>query len=428
MRLPLRACLTGLLYLCACGTAWAQFDQYTTPGGPAGRPEDAKGRLAREVSEARYHLGPLRIAPSLGFKDAAYVKALLANGRPAPADVTVTIGGGVRLYLPTGAKITWTAYALPEYVWWRKTTERRRFNERFGAGFHAFGTRLTVEAEANRDEAQRLLTPELPRLANSRDDHAGLTAEIRITHKLSVYASGSTFKEKSLLAADDPEAALLHVLDHREQVGRAGVHWRPVTGWLFGLGAERTRADFVDRRRGEPDRSNTGTAPFFEALYDHDRLLVSADLAARSLRAAQGSDFVRYDRVTGQATAAYRTGAGPEVFLYGHRNIVYSVLSQYPYLEEQRVGASLHFRLGHRGRGSLYLEGGKDGYTASVSGVPNRSDDVTSFGGTVQIDLGHTAGIVFTGVRSRFRSNLPGGDRTFTSLGVTVALAGKSAL
>ena len=57
-----------------------------------------------------------------------------------------------------------------------------------------------------------------------------------------------------------------------------------------------------------------------------------------------------------------------------------------------------------------------------------RQDDVTSFGGTLQIDLGHTAGIVFTGVRSRFRSNLPGGDRTFTSLGVTVALAGRSAL
>ncbi|HEV7518663.1 MAG TPA: hypothetical protein VGR07_20395 [Thermoanaerobaculia bacterium] len=425
MRLPLRACLTGLLYLCAWGTAWAQFDQYTTPGGPAGRPEDARGRLAREVAAARYHLGPVRIAPWLGFRDVAFVKTLLATGQPAPTDLTATLGTGLRLYLPTGSKITWTAYVLPEYVWWRQAAGQRRLNERFGAGFHAFGTRLTVEATARRDEVQRIRTPELPRLANAREDHAVLTTELRITHKLAVYATGSTLREESLLGARDPAAALLQVLDRREQVGRAGVRWRPVTGWLFGLGAERSKVDFGTRRPGAPDRSNAGTAPFAELRYERNRLFASADVAARSLRAAQGSDFVRYDRVTGQATVAYRTGAGPEVFLYGHRNLVYSILSQYAYLDAQRVGASLHAPFGHRTRGSVYVEGGSDGYTASVSGAPDRRDGVVAFGGNFQIEIGHSASLLLTAVRSRFNSNLPGGDRDFTSVGVTVSLAGR---
>ena len=157
MRLPLRAFLTGLLCLCAGGTVWAQFDQYTTPGGPVGRPEDAKGRLAREVAAARYHLGPVRVAPTLGLKDLAYVKSILATGQPAPADVTATVGGGVRLYLPTGTKVTFTAYALPEYVWWRTESERRRLNDRLGVGFHGFWNRLTVEGSGGRDEAQRIV-------------------------------------------------------------------------------------------------------------------------------------------------------------------------------------------------------------------------------------------------------------------------------
>src|SRR6185369_4217609 len=119
----------------------------------------------------------------------------------------------------------------------------------------------------------------------------------------------------------------------------------------------------------------------------------------------------------------------PEIFLYGHRNLIYSILPQYPYLDDQRVGVSLHARLGHRARGSLYVEGGTDGFTASrlVAGAPDRRDDVTSFGGTLAVDLGRSASLVLTGVRSRFRSNLPGDDRTFTSLGVTVALLGKPA-
>jgi len=428
MRLYQRAGLTLFLGLSAWSSAWAQFDQYTTPGGPAGRPEDARGKLAKEVAGARYHLGALRIAPSIGFRDVAYVKTLLATGQPAPSDFTATLGGGLRLYLPTGAKTTWTAYALPEYVWWQKLADRRRFNQRLGGGFHAFGNRVTLEATAGRDETQRILTPELPLLANSREDHANLNLELQVTPRFSLFATAQALRQKSLADRNDPQASLLSLLDRREQIGRLGAHWRPFTGLVFGLGVERSRADFNSQDHpGEPDRSNAGTAPVFEAAYDHNRVFWNLDLAARSLEATHGSDFVRYHKVTGQASLAYRTAAGPELFVYGHRNLIYSIFPLYPYLDEERFGASLHFRFGHRGHGSLYAERGTDGYTANAagtSGAPDRKDDVTSFGGSLQVDLGRGASVTLSGVRSRFLSNLPGGDRSFTSLGITAALAG----
>ena len=427
MRLPLRAFLTGLLCLCASGTVWAQFDQYTTPGGPAGRPEDARGRLAREVAEARYHLGAVRVAPALGLKDVAYVKSLLATGVPAPADVTATVSGGVRLYLPTGPKVTFTAFALPEYVWWRTETERRRLNDRLGVGFHGFWNRLTVEVSGGRDEAQRILTPELPRLTDARVDHADLVAELALSSRFSLYSRASVLAQKSLASADDPQASLFAFLDRHEEVERAGVHWRPVEGWILGLGAEHSKVTFVDRRPGEPDRSNAGTAPVVEAIFDYDRLYVNVDLAARSLTATQGSDFVRYHKVTGLATVAYKTD-GPEVFVYGRRNLIYSLLLAYPYLDEERLGVSLHSRLGRRARGSLYLEGGTDSYTSSLPGTPSRSEAVLSYGGSVQLDVGRAAGLVLSGVRSRYNSNVPGGDRSFTSVGITVTLTGRPPL
>ncbi|HTQ78593.1 MAG TPA: hypothetical protein VMM92_01260 [Thermoanaerobaculia bacterium] len=425
MQISIRALLTGLLCFCAWGTAWAQFDQYTSPGGPEGRPEDAKGRLAREVAEARYHLGLVHIAPEVGLKDVAYVKTLLATGSTAaPADLTATVDAGFKFYLPASSKVTWTAEALPEYVWWHKRTDSRRLNENFAVGFHAFWNKLTLEVAAARSEAQRILTPELPQLTNTRLDHADLNAELGLSRRFSLFAEAQAFEQTSLADRADPLSGLFELLDRREQIARGGVRWRPFEGLAMGVGAERSQVDFTLRRTGEPDRSNYGTAPIFEGVYEHGRIFFQTDLAARSLRAAHGADFVAYDKVTGKATASYRTAAGPELFIYGHRELIYSTFIDYPYLDDERVGAALHLRLGHRTRGSVYIEGGTDGYTPLGAGVLPRKDDVTSYGGALQFELGHSASLRLEGVHSRYRSNLPGADRTFSSLGFTIALTG----
>ncbi|HEY4590640.1 MAG TPA: hypothetical protein VII86_15545, partial [Thermoanaerobaculia bacterium] len=131
-----RASLTLILCLVALSgadRAGAQsIFEYTPPGGPEEKPESRQQELEHQVETARYHLGPVRVAPWATLRDIAYVRSLFtSSGVEQPADVTATVGAGFRAYLPNGAKATWIAQVLPEYVWWQKEVERRQLNGRY---------------------------------------------------------------------------------------------------------------------------------------------------------------------------------------------------------------------------------------------------------------------------------------------------------
>jgi hypothetical protein len=429
MRLLTRSVSGLLLWLMLASRAGAQFDQYTTPGGPEGRPIDRKGELAKEVQDARFRLGPLRVAPTAGLKDVAYVKNLVgAAGGGQPTDFTATAGAGARAYLPTGPQVTWTAYALPEYVWWQKETARRRLNGLYGAGFNGFWNRLTVLAAAGSDARQQVLTAEVPSLTNARVDHARASVELRLSGPLSTFVSGSVERQKSLTnhsrQAQDPLADLLALLDREERVERAGVRWRPGGGWVVGLGAEHSDVSFSGHGPGAIDRSNSGTAPVLEVTREHGRLFFQADVAQRFLRGKQGSSFVKFDKTTGHATVAFELTRTLEVFVYANRNLVYSVLTNYSYFDDLRHGASLHLKLGRRAAANVFGETGTLGYTAITPGTPRRADDLTAFGAGLSVQLLRRVAANLQGSRTRFTSNLPGAGRSLTTLGLSVTLGG----
>lgn len=297
---------TFLLLLLVASSAWAQFTEYTTPGGPEGRPVDRKGELEKEAASARFSLGALKIAPALELKDVEYVKNLLGGaGAATPTDFTATVAGGARMYLPTGGKAMFTAYALPEYVWWQKETDRRRFDGLYGLGFDGFFNRLTVQVKAGSDTQQQILTAELPTLTSARFDHASATVEVAATSTLSPFAGGEVTRQTNLPGHADPTTEELDELNHEERIERAGLHWRPSPGWLVGAGAEHSDVTFDDHLPGVPNRSNSGTAPVLELSREHGRLFFQVDLAQRSLSATQGSSFARYDKTTGHVTVSY---------------------------------------------------------------------------------------------------------------------------
>lgn len=408
------------------GSAEAQFDQYTTPGGPEGRPVDRKAELAKEVENARLRLGALRVAPTLGLRDVEYVKNLLgAAGTTAPSDFTATVTAGARAYLPTGSQVTWSAAALPEYVWWQKEIGRRRLNGRYGLGLFGFWNRLSVAAAAGSDARQQVVTPELLRLASARSDHAEATVEARMTGALSSFVSGRLDRRRSLAKPrEDPQALLLEQLDREERIERAGLRWRPPGGWVVGVGAEHTDVTF-SHRRGAVDRSNSGTAPVLELTRDRGRLSFQADVAQRSLSAKQGASFVHFAKTTGHAAISLAVSHAAEVFVYASRNLVYSLLPGYSYLDDLRHGVSLHLNLGRRTTANLFGETGNDSYTALAAGTPRRKDDLTSFGGALSFGLVRSAVLSLQGSRTRFTSNQPRAGRSLTTLGLTVTAAGR---
>lgn len=422
MRSELRVFLAGILFLTITNAAEAQWTQYTLPGGPSERPGQRQEQLETEMDQARYRLGPVRIAPWIGLRNLAYVRSLYSTGSEPPADWTATVGAGLRTYLRTGRKVTWTAAVLPEYVWWKDQPDRRRLNGRYGLGFHGFFNRLSVELMADREEEQQIVTPEVPELANARTDSLRLLTEVKLTGAISAFGAGSLSEQTALDdAVPGSRVDQLSLLDREDRTARVGLRWRPREPWTFGLGIEGTSSDFSDSAL---DRSNEGTAPVLEARYERRRITVEADLAARSLEAREGAAFVAFDDVTGRASVRWTLAGGLSFSVYGNRDLLYSLSPGYAYLADERVGAAVLLGVIRQAQLRVFAETGTYEYAAFSPAAAPRSEDVDSFGGQLTVNVWRSVNLEISAVRSEFDSNLPGGDRAYTAVGTSVSLLG----
>ena len=420
MRFEVRVCI-GILFLLAC-RAKSQYLLFTPPGGPESRPESIEDRLDREMRQAPHHLGPVRIAPLIGFRDVAYVNDLFSTNTNTGGDVTATFGAGARGYLHTGSKVTWIGQVLPEYVWWNERTESRRLNVSGGLEMIALLNRLTIDAAASRVEQQKIVTPEVPELVHSAVDLGRLDTELKLTTKLRPFVSAHWARQKGLVDdLQDPAAQQIALLDREELKVRAGVRWYPRTAFSIGVGAERTEVDFD---RAELDSSNAGTAPVLELTLDRPHIYFHADLTARSLTATTGSRFVDYDGVTGSVALNLVPRSSFQSWLYANREIIYSLSPDYPYLQDTRVGLALGTALGARVFFRAYVETGDNEYTAFSPTAPERTDDLTAFGGSLRFVITETLALTLQATRLELDSNVPGADNSYTSGGLALSLRG----
>jgi hypothetical protein len=373
----------------------------------------------------RFHLGPVRIAPWIGLKDVAVVRTEDETGA-ASDDLTATVGAGLRGYLRTGPAVIWTAQALPEYVWWRDDTERRSLNGRYGAALHGFWNRLDLEIAANRDELQQIVSPEVLSPATVRIDRGGAEAEVRWTGALSTWVSVQQSEQNSQVESADPLIETLRRLDRREQTARATLRLRRRQSVMVGVGAEHSQAEFASSSgQAGLDRSNSGISPVVEMRVERPGLFIQAEVLDRKLEAEKGSEFLEYSRVVGNGSVAFNAGGRLETWVYGQRGLAYTLLPQYAYLDDERLGVALRLKMGWRTAARIFAEGGSGDYTVQVPGTPERQDDYRSYGGSLQLELGHTGTLILQAVRIEFDSNLPIYDRTYNSVGLTVTLAGR---
>ena len=422
MRLKVVAFVIAALFVTA-GRAKAQFTQYTLPGGPDERPEDLKEKLEDDIQRTRYHIGKMRIEPLVGLRDVAYVKNLLGEGDQPESDFTATVGAGLRGYLRTGRKLTWVATVLPEYVWWHEREDARRVNLSYGLTGLGFYNHLTLEVGGRREEQQQIVTPEVLEFVNSRNDSGLIEAELRLSGKLHAFGSYTASRQNNLVdEREDPVTRVLALLDREERLARTGLRWRPRPGWMAELGVERSQVDF---ERSAADSSNSGTAPVVELVIDRRRFFAQADLAARSLDAREGSRFVRFDGVTGNASVFVETGRLFQAGAYASRNLVYSLSQLYPYLDDRRAGAAVEVALPAQTSLRVYGETGDNRYVAFSPDTPQRTDDLTAYGGQLRMTLPGPLDVLVHIGRVRYDSNLPGGDRSVTTGGLTVSLGGK---
>lgn len=433
LRLPLLP-LSALLLLLAGlfpSRVWAQFDQYTAPGGSTDRPDDRQEQLERDMEEARWRLGPVHVDPWASLYDVEYYDNAFGSSSEGEetADVTATVGAGLRAYLPAGPDVVIAAHALPEYVWWNEAEARRRLNGRYGAGVFGFWNRASLEATARRDQQRGYASPEQPQPINIRGDRAGLALQVLATGRIALFASVEDLKLRNLLDEEeeaDPRTAPFERLDRDERILRGGLRYSLPRRWTLGLGVERTEVDFLPGPPGT-DRSNEGTSPLVQVQHESKNSFLSMELTRRTLDPTPGSSFVPYEETAGTFLAGFNTTKRLAYSFYGRRGIVYALADGYSYLEDDRLGAALQLRLGWRTGLRLYGEAGREDYAPALAGIPERRDDLRAYGANLSFEAVRRTIVNLRFTHTGYDSNLPGADRTLSTFGAGLSLGGRRA-
>lgn len=367
----------------------AQVRQYTPPGGAAEEAFGRKEALAKAVEEARWHAGPVRLDPAFWISDLAWVDRQESVADDTGSDLTGRVGAGLNAYLPVGAKTTFAAYAMPEYIWWQERAEERRVNQRFGIGSFTYFNRLAITVTAERLEDFDFATGEILQRYTTRNEILEVQVEVPILRRLTLFAEGADRSVRSLVDdVEDPLLAdFLDDLDRDDLAYRGGVRYYPSEKLRIGAGVGYAESDFAAEAL---DRSNSGDFWYVETGYERPKLLVDLLYQENSLSAQDGSEFSDFDSSTGGARIEWMPREVFTARLYASRQLAYSLLvDEASGYVDQFVGAGVDFGIGWRLRLNLYGESGSHRYQVEpeAPGAAERVDDVESYGAELAIEL-----------------------------------------
>lgn len=401
-------------------TVGAQSAQYTAPGGGGGAaaPLD-KEAIEQRMEEARWRLGPVRLAPYLGVRGLSWVENVFAEEGDETNDVTASVGAGLTAILPTGPNVFWLAQAIPEYVHWADLAERRQMVGRYGAAVHADLNRLRFTLDARRVEEQAQVTAEEPEPAIGEVEHLGGAVALQLTPRLELTADASVDEIANRAGdPDDPRSPEFFLLDRREERLRGGLLF--TSGPLrFEAGAERHATEFEG---GARDLSSTGTSPYVGLALTGNRIRLAADVVRRSLDPEPGSALPPTEATTGSLRVDLDLGWRFDVGVHGARSLLYSLAAGYSHFEEERYGLQVAAPFAERWSTVAFVAAGTNDYAVTLPGVPARSDDTLAYGVQVGFEIREWLSYQAGYRRLELDSNLPGLDRDTDSVSSTVSL------
>ncbi len=360
--------------------ARAQFTQYAAPGSLAQGEESTKERLQKEMEQAQWQLGPLRLEPWVGLGNLTYYDDVEPWREGKQSDVTASAGAGVTAFLPLGQRVLLAGYALPEYSWWREKRKKDRPTSRYGLGVFADLGRLSFDFRGFRASQRRYIgfDDEVP--VDVRREGASLGAQVRLLRRLYMYGTAEEtrwrYRDEDLEGAPLPR---LRTLDRDERTTSSGLRYLFRNRLTLSLGYRRSQTDFL---LADFDRSNSGSGPTLAIEYTGRWMSLSSELAEYDLNARGGSNFQPFKGRLGSARAQWKLGARSGVSLYGVESLAYT-FGDVGYYKVRNTGAALQLPIGWRGRASLFGERG----THNFIGGGRAREDVRSVGATVDLSL-----------------------------------------
>ena len=388
--------------------------QYNLPGSsqPSGD-IPPKEDFEERVEEARWNFGGLRIQPWLGVRDAAWVTLENNETGVDEDDFTITVGAGLRGYLPTGGKSYWTFQALPEYVWWSDLEDRRRTNGRYGAGYFGYFNNLRVELSHRIDESQGFFSNEVRQLISLRDQTSRFALELDLGSRFQLVGRFS-LKE---LENQIEEESLFSQLDRDEDRGLVEVRYRAARGWTVGLGFEDRSTDFVSGGRNLDNSADGGR---FRISAEGNRVQGLLQVSILSFEPDSGSLFPEVDETLGELAIVWNLSPQIDMLTYSRRGLSYALDPTSAYYLGDRTGIRLVFGA-RKVRVGLVAELGQDDYEPLFSG-PARSDDVTELGVSLDFAIGRFLAVGFDLNQTEYDSNIATFDRDVLDFGFRIEL------
>lgn len=411
----------AFLVLLAARPAAAQFRQYTSPGSLGAQDISAKQAMEKSVGNAPWKLGPFRFQPYIGLKDVGYVENLRGNDGQPLDDYTATFGLGLKAYLPVGPKMVVAAHYLPEYTWWKESTDLRGWHLRSGVGLFAYFNHMTVELKGTGTDLLDYVSAEFDSPATVDTLALALDTAIDL-HGPWAVTVGGTFGD---IAYDDTGVEnvfnnQLEQLDREEKTARVGVRYTLDNGFAIGVAGHWTWADFDERVR---DRSSEGFGPSLLISNEGERWSASVDVSRFDLEpSTPTSQFVPYSEVTGKASLSWRGRNRIGATGYGGRNVVFTLLDDTSYFVDERYGASIDYLLGWRTQFRVFGELGTNEFQGLAGTSVDRVDDYLGYGGSLQVKITDATTFVFGFIRQDWDSTFPGADRTITTLRINLSL------
>lgn len=382
-------------------------------------------RLERE--NPRFRLGPVRMRPVFGLRDSGYNSNVFGTEENKVGDTAVTAFGGFKYLLPSGPKTYLRGALVPEYTWYEKLTQYRSLGGTYSASLLGLYNRMSVELGGGAERTLTVVNSEAQQLARQDTLGGRLKLEVEVLRRLSVYAGVEGVRARY----DDAgfpvsDFNLVTDLNRSESAARAGLRYHFSEALSLAAQVERVRTQFVNQAR---DRDNDATGTVLVLRLDRPRFYLDVTGGYREGTPRYGDGlFPPYRTGSYAYFASFLLNRFLELQAFGWRRPLSSLFLDNPYFFETRNGAAVNLELGGRLglRGSVSVGANSYPTDVLVGGVSvRRVDDVTSVAGGVSFQLYRTTKLLIGLASDRYRSNVPGAERSIVRLGTGISFEGE---
>ncbi len=309
------------------------FAQLVTNVVPRERTVPIQESIDAAMSAAQWRLGGLRLQPQIGVREMGYNDNVYGTDEDeAVEDWTATVFGGMKAYLPLGAKGS-ADQQSPSGIY---LVQRARLPSAFWRTLRRLGVRILQSAHPGGNRV-RAGHPERRELGardagDSRCTGGSAKFELEIFRRLALFggvdARDIAYEDPDQV--DDPELRFSE-LGRTESAARAGIRYRWSSFLDVSVLQETTTTEFETAPFA---RDNESEALLIGIYYDRPKFFLNITGGSRDGSPANGSTFPAYTETTGSWFAEYRLTAPIDIQAFGSRDVVYGLYADNPYFLE----------------------------------------------------------------------------------------------